>query len=84
MRISKIHEEQVIPKTVSSFLNWRGVKATTFWDFSGKEEIRYIISGEISNWEELDKKVREAEKEKKAIQVFFVKKSLKRFVNSIQ
>jgi len=63
-----------------AFLNWRGKECVSFWD--GMEQ--YLLSGEISNYPALKEKLLAAEAEKREIEVEFVKKYRRKFVNHIK
>ena len=82
-RKSKLYEETFVPKLLGSFLNWRGVRASTFYDYRPKMPIKYIISGELKNCEEMTKRIKEANEKNEPIKITFVKKYLKRFVNQV-
>lgn len=79
MRKSKIYAGKIRPITINSFLNWRGKECLSIWASGFKDH--YIVSGEMSNYEEMKKVLTEAQEKKEETEVKFVKKSGKRFIN---
>ncbi len=71
-----------IPKLITKFLNWRGVENTSCWDF-GRTETNYTLSGEIDGYEEMRDKLISAEQKKQEVEITYVKKYRRRFINQV-
>lgn len=93
-----IYTSKFIPKNVNTYLNNKNKESVSLWDWKitateekrdiivhqSKDQIRYQLSGEMSNYESIKDKLMSAALKGEEVEVNYVKKYTKRYINSVE
>ena len=92
-----IHTIKFIPKNVNTYLNNKNKECVSLWDWKitateekrdiivhqSKEQVRYNLSGEMNNYEASKDKLMAAALKNEEVEVKYIKKYLKRYINEV-
>ena len=78
----KIYQKVLNNFSHHEFSNWKGHRSLSVRDHDSKRSLEtYVLSAELSQFENLKARIIEAEKEKKPITIKFVRKFNRKYIN---
>ena len=84
LRTPKLHQKTLNKFSIHIFTNWKGHKSLSVRDHDSKRSLEtYVLSAELSQFENLKARIIEAEKEKKPITIKFVRKFNRKYINEV-